>query len=276
MVEIYEEILKLKKNGKEGVLVCVVDKEGHGPSSTGAKMLVLPDGSRLGTVGGGPLEEIAVKKAEEVLKERKNSLQKYTLSEDNDAKEGEPSGMVCGGNVTLFFEYIKPGVRLYIFGAGHIGKALIYHLKKLNYHITVIDNRKDAVFGIEGADRIITGDYREVLSEEEIPKGGFFVVTTHTHQFDSVVLNRICQFHCNPRYIGLVASRKKAEAIVRGITGELAKKEINFDILYTPVGLDIGGKTPDEIAISIISEIQSVRFNKGGNHLRVKFHNEQI
>jgi len=268
MIEIYEEILKLKAKGEEGVLVTVVEKEGHGPAVVGSKMLVRPGGQRKGTVGGGALEYAAVKQASLVLREKKGGLKTYLLSPDNeiieDKEKAEKTGMLCGGTITLFYEYIGSGLRLYIFGAGHVGKALVYHLKNLDYYITLIDNREGMADAVEGAQRRITGDYKTALEGEEVPVGSFFIIASHSHALDYVILKRIYQADWKPKYIGLIASKKKAPVMIDQLKQELGR-EINLDMLYSPVGLDIGGPSPAEIAISVISELQAVRYGKTGH-----------
>jgi len=264
LVDVLKEVIRLREEGKEGVLITVVEKIGSGPSRVGDKMLVKPDGSKLGTVGGGTLEQIAVKRALSILKEKKNLLEKYDLSGEGD-KGAVRSSMLCGGNVSLFYEYIGTGPRVYIFGAGHVGKALVYHLRKLNYFITVIDSRKDILEDLEGAHKKILTGYEKAIEDIEIPEGSFFVITTHSHVTDYTVLKKIYEADGKPCYIGLVASPNKASTLVKRLRSEL-KKDIDLNILYTPVGLDIGGETPHEIAISIISEMQAVRYGKSGHH----------
>lgn len=264
MADIYEEIVRIKQKGEEGVLITVVAKEGHGPAGMGTKMLVFPDGRREGTVGGGALEYAAVKKAGQCLKEKKNYMKKYSLSPDNDVIDGEETGMICGGTVTFFYEYIGSGARLYLFGAGHIGKALVYHLKNLNYYITLIDNREGMVETIDGAQNRITVNYETALKDEDIPPCSFFIIASHSHTLDYIILKRIYEAHWSPKYIGLIASHSKGEAMIQQLTKDLGP-DINLSLLYTPVGLDIGGENPDEIAISIISELQAIRCNKNGH-----------
>jgi xanthine dehydrogenase accessory factor len=264
MADIYEEILRVRQKGEEGVLITVVAKEGHGPAGMGTKMLVTPDGRLEGTVGGGALEYAAVKKASHCLKDKNNYLKKYSLSPDNDIIDCEQTGMICGGAVTLFYEYIGSGARLYLFGAGHIGKALVYHLKNLNYYITLIDDREGLVETIDGAQYSITVNYETALKDEDVPDGSFFVIASHSHALDYVILKRIYEARWDPKYIGLIASRNKGELMIQQLTEDLGP-DIDLNTLYTPVGLDIGGENPDEIAISIISELQAVRYNKPGH-----------
>jgi len=266
--DIYEEIVNLKNEGNEGVLVTVVEKEGHGPAGVGGKMLVLPDGTKKGTVGGGALEHAAARLAAQIFGDKKSCMKKYLLSPGNEIIDGEKTGMMCGGTVTLFYEYIGSGERLYIFGAGHIGKALVYHLKNLNYYITLLDNREGMAGSVESVQRRFTSQYDSIMQGEDVPPGGFFIIATHSHALDYVVLKRIYEAQWNPKYIGLIASKKKSPAMIQRLKEELGN-DIDLENLYTPIGLDIGGQNPDEIAISIISELQAVRYDKPGHrHMR--------
>ena len=272
MKDIYEEILKLQAQGNSGVLVTVVEKDGHGPAVIGAKMLVLPGGEKKGTVGGGALEYAAVKHSLQVLDKKESGLKKYLLSPDNEIidETGEKTGMLCGGTITLFYETIGSGDKLYIFGAGHVGKALVYHLKNLDYYITLLDSREGMVETIEGVQRRITVDYKTALQDEDVPEKSFFIIAAHSHALDYVILKRIYEAGWNPKYIGLIASKRKSPVMVKRLIEEMGK-EIDLDILYSPVGLNIGGASPDEIAISIISELQAVRYGKNGHkHMRIK------
>lgn len=274
MKELYHDILAIESSGSYGVLITVVDKEGHGPAVIGTKMLVLADGSRKGTVGGGALEYAAVKWAEQVAKEKQSGLKKYLLSPDNEiieGAEGEKTGMMCGGSITLYFEFIGSGANVYIFGAGHVGQALAYHLEKMDYFITVIDSREGMAESVAETYRCspVKTSYETALEGMNVPPGSYFIIVTHSHALDYIALKRIYQAGWEPAYIGLIASKKKAPALVGRLKEELGGG-INLDHLYAPVGLRIGGTLPDEIAISIIAEMQAVRYGKEGNrHMRM-------
>lgn len=268
-IEVYEELLRIKRSGDEGVLVTVVEKLGSGPAEPGAKMLVCADGSTFGTVGGGEIEFFAINEAKKVMKSQKSVIKKYSLNESGRVKTSEKTEMICGGNTTLFYEYIAPAKRIYIFGGGHIGKALCRHLKNLNFHITVIDNRAGIDETISDANRVIICEYEKALHNEDVPEGSFFVVVTPSHRHDFLVVKRIYESGWKPAYIGLIASKRKAKRTLDKLLNELGDK-VDRSILYTPIGLDIGGDTPDEIAISIIAEIQAIRYGRSGHiHKRI-------
>ncbi|MCK4762829.1 MAG: XdhC family protein [Candidatus Aminicenantes bacterium] len=271
MIDIYEKIAALKKGGGQGVLVTVVEKEGHGPAPVQAKMLFLSDGEKVGTVGGGALEHAAEKTARKVLKDKKGLLKKYLLDPDSQVIEGEEqTGMLCGGTTTLFYEYIGSGLPLYIFGAGHIGRALVRQFEDVDYHITILDNREEVARQVSGAQHTLVGSYNTIMENREVEEGSFFVIATHSHALDYVVLKRIYEAGWKPAYIGMVASRKKGRAMKEKLIEELGR-EPDFSILYCPVGLDIGGPAPAEIALSIAAEMQALRYDKKGHkHYRDK------
>lgn len=289
MIDIYQELLRMKTSGEDGVLITVVEKVGHGPAEAGAKILVPAQGKRLGTVGGGALEYVALQEAAEVLESKKATLKRYilgpedTLSEQEGEKkpgektegekteaEGEKTNMLCGGLIILFFEYIGSVPYLYLFGAGHVGKALLYHLKPLDYYITLIDKRAGAVEKLDGAQERFTLDYSTALGHFPVKENSYFIIATHSHEFDYITLKQIYQSGLNPRYIGVMASRRKQEIMIKRLQEDLGTN-INLDILFQPVGLDIGGPTPDEIAISIIAEMQAIRYHKPGHrHMKIQ------
>jgi len=260
---IYSELLELAEGGSSGVLVTVVGKEGSGPAATGTKMIVHPDGNISGTVGGGTIEKLAIKKALTLMISNENATEQYIMDEPG---KGTNTGMLCGGTATLFFEYFAPKKHVYIFGAGHIGQALVYHLRKLNYHITVIDDREDVLSQLQDADEKIHSSFVTAMDNRNIIKNSFFIIATYQHAYDGIVLNKIYSSDWQPKYVGMVSSWKKKKTL----TDKLKKivPDANMDICFIPTGLNIGGASPHEIAISIISEMQAVTYKKKAKHLR--------
>jgi xanthine dehydrogenase accessory factor len=269
MSHIYEALLQLQRNGEQGVLVTVVEKEGSGPLPPGAKMLVYPDGRTIGTVGGGRLEQLAQERAAELIRTKRSMLVRYALfDERNVAEADEATNMVCGGRVTLFYEYLTSGPHVYLFGGGHVGQALVRHLRDLPYFVTVIDEREGTEGLTPGADRVIVAAYETALQNIGVPEGSFFVIATPAHDADYLVLRTILTSHWQPRYIALLASRAKSAKFIHDLRAELGEN-LDLSALYTPAGLDIGGTSADEIAISIIAEMQALRYGRSGQkHLR--------
>jgi xanthine dehydrogenase accessory factor len=267
---IYEQILHVRDSGEEAMLVTVVESEGSVPAPPGTKMLVYPDGHSIGTVGGGALEKLARRRAAELLHERRSKLVRYALGDNEAAHAGEePTGMLCGGRAALFFDYIGHGAQLVIFGGGHVGQALLRHAQALGLYVTIIDHRPELAASIECAGRVLVGDYVAALDAHPVPPGGYYVIATPSHVFDYAVLKRVMTSDWQPAYVGVIGSKNKALANAQRLAEEVT--DIDWDVLYCPVGLDIGGPSPDEIAISILAEIQALRNGKAGHrHIRLK------
>jgi xanthine dehydrogenase accessory factor len=259
IMDIYERILELKEKNISGVLVTVTDKEGHCPQVSGAKMLITQDKKSFGTIGGGEVEYIAKQEAVKILDKRKNMQCKYILNENEKIIDGIKTNMVCGGAITLFYEFINSTPNVYIFGAGHIGQALIQYLKPLNYNIKLFDSRNEYKDIVKDATVSIVNDYEEFLTAENIPDDSYVVIITHSHAVDYVILKKIYECQSNLKYIGLIASKRKAKMTIAKLQEDLAV-EPNLDILHSPIGLKIGGTSPNEIALSIAAEIQAVGY----------------
>lgn len=260
MIEFYEKLLQLLKEGKKFVLVKVIEKTGTAPTDVGSSMIVLEDGSIFGTIGGGNLEYEVINDAKEIMKTLKNGIKEYKL-EDID--------MLCGGVVKIFFEVFGDFINLFIFGLGHIGNALLYHLRYLNYIPQIIDTRE-----IDFKGYIKVQDYSDFINAKNIKDDDFVVIATYSHEEDFKVLREFYKNKVKPVYIGVVASRRKISIFKEELKKEFG--DIDFSNLYSPAGLDIGGKTPNEIAISIISEIQAIRYKKEKvGHLRDDIHNNR-
>ena len=116
-MDVFEEINRLKREGKRAALATIVNVHGSIPSVMAAKMLVREDGSIVGTVGGGCVEGDVRKEAMEVMKTEKPRTCNFNL----DQRPDDDTGLVCGGSLQIFIEPVIPSPRVYIFGAGHVG-----------------------------------------------------------------------------------------------------------------------------------------------------------
>src|SRR6201989_2841604 len=136
-MDIYEEIVKLRQQGRRGAVATIVNVRGSIPSYKTAKMLVRDDGSIYGTIGGGCVEADVWQAAREVMEQEKPRTLTFNLNQDpkND------TGLVCGGTLDIFIEPILPSSSLYIFGAGHVAESLFRTAKDAGFDCTVIDDR---------------------------------------------------------------------------------------------------------------------------------------
>lgn len=266
-MNIYDEIAVLTGKGKACMLVTTVEKTGEGPVEVGKKMIVCSNGHSTGTVGGGALEFYAREKCKLLIEQKQNVLEKYYLNEGEILSDAKTLPMVCGGTVTLFYEYIGPDAYIYIFGAGHVGQATVNILKTMNFHITAIDDRTPVIDAFTGADRKVESSFVDFIRNEGICDGGYVLVCTPSHKYDYNVLEEIIGLGQKPEYIGMLCSLPKLRNFLERIKERFG--DVDLSNFYSPVGLDTGGGSPEEIAVSICAEILTVKNKKEGHkHMR--------
>jgi xanthine dehydrogenase accessory factor len=253
-MEIYEEIVKLQREGRKGAVATIVNVRGSIPSFKSAKMLVRDDGSISGTIGGGCVEAEVWEAAREVMAAEKPRTLSFDLNQD----PRYDTGLVCGGTLEIFIEPVLPQALLYIFGAGHVALELYRAAHNAGFDVIVTDDR-DTYANRErfpAAREIIAEDFEQAMDRINPSESAFIVIVTRGHREDMHVLRRAVQTRA--RYIGLVGSKRKAITIYRALLEEGLKPEL-FDRVYSPVGLDIGAVTPEEIAVSILAEMVAIR-----------------
>ena len=272
MVDIYEKLSEFRKQGKDVVIVTVTEKDGMGPADVGKKMLVSEDNIAFGTIGGGAIEYYAREKCKEVLKNRESFSEKYYLI-DREIHVDDGSvvlPMACGGKATLFYEFLGPKQYVYIFGAGHCGAALARVLKPLGFFITIIDERDYVINALdESADVKVNEGFVEYIEKHGIPDCRYIVVCTPSHTNDYNVLNKILELKIKPKYFGMLCSKKKIGDYLEK-SYEAYGKDIDLSNFYSPIGLQTGGDSPEEVAISIAGEILAVHYHKSeiNSHMR--------
>lgn len=253
MEDIYQEIVKIKAEGREAALVTVVSASGSTPREEGAKMLVRPDGTIMGTIGGGSLEAQIIREALKVIRQSKPKRIHRSLT----AKEGE-EGMICGGDLEVFIEPILTRPAMYIFGAGHIALALARMGSMCGFKIAVIDDRAEfaSTERFPDAELIMAEDFKKSFARLKIDRSSYIVIVTHGHKHDEVVLE--WAVGTEAKYIGMIGSKTKNEAIFRHLRARDISQQ-QLDRVHAPIGLDIEAQTPEEIAVSIMAEIIKVR-----------------
>ncbi len=259
--DIFRKSADLSDNGEAFVLITVIEKHGSCPSDTGGRMICMHNGETYGTIGGGTLEKVAVGESEKILISRESFSRKYNLNNNEVISKSETTGMLCGGEVTLFYEYVGVDETVFIFGAGHIGKKLIYFLKELMYQVIMIDDRGKVLESVNGVRKVFFNDIDDIYDNIGSLSGNYVVIASHSHELDYKILKSILTNGFVPKYLGVVASKKKIETMIIRLKKEIGNTP-NLDTLSSPAGLDIGGRTPAEIALSIVSEIQSVKYER--------------
>ncbi len=244
---------QLSKQGQAYVLVTLVGVSGSTPRNSGTKMVITKN-EVFDTVGGGHLEYKAIKHAQKMLDSGENSqhLEHFQL--------GSNLGQCCGGNVSVLFEcFAAVGVNIMLFGAGHVGKALIPILAQLPCKITWVDTREEQFLSTIGRYHNV----HQVVSEEpelevaNMPKNSYFVVMTHNHQMDYDISKAILK-RGDFNYLGLIASDTKW----RRFQQRYKYHDIDQQLvarMNCPIGLShVGGKLPMEVAVSVSAEIINI------------------
>ncbi|MCR4424840.1 MAG: XdhC/CoxI family protein [Firmicutes bacterium] len=262
-IEILERLVETVKSGSDAALVTVVSARGSSPGREGFKMVVVEGGKTFGTVGGGPLEAAAIKAGLDAIAAAASS--RVSLGREQGGLAA--LGMACGGEVELLVEYVSAGPRAYIFGAGHVGLAVGELAKFAGFGVTLIDDREEFANRdlAPWADRIVVSDFQEAALS--IPGGlrSYAVIVTRGHEWDEVVLETILSLPEQPFYVGMIGSRRK----VRECFANLEARRITKNALarvHAPIGLDIGGVTPREIAVSVVAEMVAARYGRDPRH----------
>lgn len=253
MLEIYQELVSVISKGGRVVLATIISSQGSAPRKAGAKMLIKEDGTFVGTIGGGGGEHQIRHKAIEVMKSGQPQIVHFDLS----GKE-EEAAMICGGQMDVFLEPVLPAEILYLFGAGHISQSTAAIGKMLGFRVIVIDPRPEYNNSerFPEADSLIVEEYDSVFPKLNVDENSYIVIYTSGHIADEQCL----QFAAGTKakYIGMIGSKKK----VKEVKERLLQKGVppqQLDRVHSPIGLEIGAETPEEIAISILAEIVSVR-----------------
>jgi xanthine dehydrogenase accessory factor len=253
-MNIYEEIVKLQRQGHRGAVATIVNSRGSIPSFQSAKMLIRDDGSIAGTIGGGCVEAEVWQAAREVIAQEKPRTLTFDLNQDPKYD----TGLVCGGTLEIFIEPVLPVPPLYIFGAGHVAAELFKAARNAGFDCVVTDDR-EAYANAErfpNALQVIAKDFDDALKDLSPAESSYIVIATRGHRDDMRVLRWAVQTPA--RYIGMVGSKRKAITVFRELTHEGLNPEL-FSRVHSPVGLDIGAVTPEEIAVSIVAELVATR-----------------
>ena len=329
MLGIMEDLLD---HGEALVLVTVTASTGATPRGTGARMLVGRNGRICGTIGGGAVEYRSEQIALQVLEQKISGQQNFSLTRE----DVQNLGMICGGDVNVFFHYIPDGDaetlalvrkalelftagdtfwllsditkggtlslysknrgtfgpnvpdwvlsglsrqpkllqqggeswcveqvgaagRVYIFGCGHVSRELEPVLTHVGFRCVVMDDRPEFARRelFPTAEEVKLVDFRKISDYVTIGEEDYVCIMTRGHASDTVIQAQVLK--CNPCYVGVIGSRKKAAAIRQILKTEYGMTDAELSLVTTPIGLEIAAETPAEIAISIAGQLIQVR-----------------
>ena len=256
-MDLFEEIVRMRRAGQRGALATIVHTNGSIPSFESSRMLVREDGTIEGTVGGGCVEADVWAAAKEVMV--KEAPRKLVFNLNNEATYD--NGLICGGTVEVFVEPILPQPVVYLFGGGHVATAVAKAAQLAGFGIGVIDDRE--AFANKQrfpmAQEIYT-TFEEAFEKIRPNGSSYLVIVTRGHKEDMRVL--AWAVRTPARYVGMIGSKRKVLSVYRALEKDGYKLE-EFERVYAPMGLEIGALSPEEIAISIVSELVAVRRNAG-------------
>lgn len=263
-MSIFQAAADLERSSKEGVLCTIIKSSGSTPRHETSKMIVFPDGSILGTIGGGELEVRVIKESLAALMDGKTRLLTYNYVDPSKGDIG-----VCGGSLEVYMEPIVKRSTLVIIGSGHVGKALSHLAHWLGFRVVIADDRPEFVSEefIPEADQRICDDLDKLPGKLAISQSDFVVLTTRGNDVDIVILPQILPQQM--KYIGVIGSRRRWEvtkmAIIKaGVTQEL------IDKVHSPIGLELNAETPEEIAVSIMAEILMQKNQGTGKNMKAQ------
>lgn len=240
----------LREQRESCVLITVLNQRGSVPRDSGSKMVVSASETFL-TVGGGHLEYQCIALAREMLQQR--SLQPRTEEFALAARLGQ----CCGGHATLLFEPLmqqQPEIQVY--GAGHVGQALVNLLATLPCKITWIDSRAAQFRAVPPGVTVCQAEDPVDCVKEAAPDS-YFIVMTHDHPLDFALSEAILR-RGDFRYLGVIGSATKAQRFRYRLSGKGIAADA-LERLRCPLGLpDVKGKLPAEIAVAVAGEIISV------------------
>jgi xanthine dehydrogenase accessory factor len=251
-LKLWKSAQELTDAGISFVVVTLVGARGSTPQDPGAKIIVTRDGLHSGTIGGGKVENACIQKALEILEATQQAEPLYlTWNLQRDI------GMSCGGETSFLFEHFYQNQwPIIIFGAGHVAQALTRVLSKLQCHVTVIDPRIEWIDKLSDVLGIVHPNPKELIAKLH-PKS-FFLCMTMGHALDFEILLEIAKIAPSAPYIGCIGSDIKALKIRKELRDSKVPEEF-VERLHIPMGNRFGSNNPEEIAISIVSEILKVR-----------------
>jgi xanthine dehydrogenase accessory factor len=253
-VDIYEEIVRLRQQGRRAAVATIVNVRGSIPSFETAKMLVRDDGSIVGTVGGGCVEAEVWQAAREVMESEKPRSLTFNLNQNPKYD----TGLVCGGTLEIFVEPVLPIPVVFLFGAGHVAHSIYKVARVAGFDVVVTDDRETYASRerFPDAREIHADDFERVTAQLAPSENSFVVIVTRGHRDDMRVL--AWAVNTNARYIGMIGSKRKTISIYRELEAQGIPAE-KFERVHAPIGLDIGAITPEEIAVSVVAEMIAVR-----------------
>lgn len=248
----YDTVRAEAAAGRRSVVVAPLGRDGESVSRTCARLVVCEDGGHAGTLGDPMLDRAAVARALDTLR--------HASSRTEVVEAGASSER-------LFFELHGPATSLIIFGAGQVAIPLVRFATVLGWRTVVVDGRERFATRerFPQADEIRIGLLAEIAAELKYDASTFVILVAHDYKFEVPVLRVVLARE--PAYIGLLGNRARGNAVLDFLAAEGISAEARARV-HVPVGLDIGARTPSEIALSVLAEAIAIRNGRPGTSMR--------
>ncbi|AAN68092.1 xanthine dehydrogenase [Pseudomonas aeruginosa] len=253
-----DALLSVRDRQQPAAIATVIVSSGAAAPRLGERLCLMPG------------QEAAGELLRSVLVEQISADLQQTLLRGKSSRGLYPNGL---GEVEVLLEYLPPVRRLVIFGAGHDAQPLVRMAKLLGWHVTVIDGRAHFARAerFAEADQVLVGDVEQPFDYHELVRGAAVAVMTHSLVQDAHWLKGV--LHSEPCYVGQLGPRERTERLLAGIHEQLAKPQDELpglECLHYPIGLDLGGDTPESVAMAVLAEIQAVLNGRNGGSLRFR------
>ncbi len=265
-MDLFEEIVKMRRAGQRAALATIVHTNGSIPSYESSRMLVREDGSISGTIGGGCVEAEVWAAAKDVM--LKEAPRKMVFNLNNEASYD--NGLICGGTLEVFVEPILPQPMLHLFGGGHVSMAVAKAASAAGFGVGIVDDRETfANAGRFPMAADIHTSYEDAFAKIHPNASSYLLIVTRGHKEDMRVL--AWAVRTEARYIGMIGSKRKVLSVYKALENDGYKPE-EFERVFAPMGLEIGALSPEEIAVSIVAELIAVRRNaQSAAHKKLKY-----
>lgn len=260
-MDIYEEVVRLKKEGRRCALVTVIAVQNSEMPIEPAKMVVREDSSTFGSLNIGSVESAIITAALTVIAEEKPQVATFNVPRGDD--------ITSQGSFEVFIEPVVSAPTLYVFGAGQTGLKTYEVARLAGFEVVVIDFRAEFANRerFPEARDVIADDLPTAMSKVRPSSTSFIFIVTPSHVTDTHVLR--WAIGTPAQYIGMIGSRSKVAAMFQELKIS-GVDSAEFERIHAPVGLDINAETPGEIAVAVVAEMISRRRNAGATvpHLR--------
>ncbi|NIS81685.1 MAG: dehydrogenase [Anaerolineales bacterium] len=254
---LFERLAALEREGGSAVLATVIQTRGSVPRREGTKMLIYADGRIEGTIGGGRMEATVIEEAMLALKDGKTRVKSYAFV---DPEKGDVG--VCGGEMEVFIEPLRPSPMVVVIGGGHVGKAVAHLAHWLGFRVVVSDDRPEFVTpeAVPDADEYILCALGDLPDKISIHEETYLILATRGVDIDVLGLPALLETPAT--YIGVIGSRRRWETTADKLQ-EMGISVEKLQRVTSPIGLELNAETPEEIAVSVMAQIVMMR--RGGS-----------